>query len=67
MIPQVLFPILSYSLLATIETSISVLIPITYTTSVASGGLGLTSFQLGSILGMVTSNQYRTLMIRAVM
>ncbi|KAJ3869587.1 major facilitator superfamily domain-containing protein [Lentinula novae-zelandiae] len=51
MIPQVLFPILSYSLLATIETSISVLIPITYTTSVASGGLGLTSFQLGSILG----------------
>ncbi|KAJ3880341.1 MFS general substrate transporter [Lentinula edodes] len=51
MIPQVLFPILSYSLLATIETSISVLIPITYTTSIASGGLGLTSFQLGSILG----------------
>ncbi|KAJ3741132.1 major facilitator superfamily domain-containing protein [Lentinula detonsa] len=51
MTPQVLFPILSYSLLATIETSISVLIPITYTTSVASGGLGLTSFQLGSILG----------------
>ncbi|KAJ3843657.1 major facilitator superfamily domain-containing protein [Lentinula raphanica] len=51
MTPQVLFPILSYSLLATIETSISVLIPITYTTSIASGGLGITSFQLGSILG----------------
>ncbi|KAJ4478078.1 major facilitator superfamily domain-containing protein [Lentinula aciculospora] len=51
MIPQVLFPILSYSLLATIETSISVLIPITYTTSITSGGLGLTSFQFGSILG----------------
>ncbi|KAJ3781990.1 major facilitator superfamily domain-containing protein [Lentinula aff. detonsa] len=49
---DVLRPLSSLALLSFLETSISVLIPITYTTSVANGGLGLTAMQVGSLLSI---------------
>ncbi|KAJ3892720.1 major facilitator superfamily domain-containing protein [Lentinula edodes] len=49
---DVLRPLSSLALLSFLETSISVLIPITYTTSIANGGLGLTAMQLGTLLSV---------------
>ncbi|KAJ3880403.1 major facilitator superfamily domain-containing protein [Lentinula edodes] len=49
---DVLRPLSSLALLSFLETSISVLIPITYTTSIANGGLGLTATQLGTLLSV---------------
>ncbi|KAJ3747846.1 major facilitator superfamily domain-containing protein [Lentinula detonsa] len=49
---DVLRPLSSLALLSFLETSISVLIPITYTTSVVNGGLGLTAMQVGSLLSI---------------
>ncbi|GAW05796.1 major facilitator superfamily [Lentinula edodes] len=52
LIPEVLFPIANYSLIALLDSSYTVLIPLTYTTSVAAGGLGLTPFHVGIILSV---------------
>ncbi|KAJ3860108.1 major facilitator superfamily domain-containing protein [Lentinula novae-zelandiae] len=49
---DVLRPLSSLALLSFLETSISVLIPITYTTSIVNGGLGLTAMQLGTLLSI---------------
>ncbi|KAJ3737323.1 major facilitator superfamily domain-containing protein [Lentinula guzmanii] len=52
LIPDVLLPIANYSLIALLDSSYTVLIPLTYTTSVPAGGLGLTPFHVGLILSV---------------
>ncbi|KAJ3976406.1 major facilitator superfamily domain-containing protein [Lentinula raphanica] len=52
LIPEVLLPIANYSLIALLDSSYTVLIPLTYTTSVPAGGLGLTPFHVGLILSV---------------
>ncbi|KAJ4488407.1 major facilitator superfamily domain-containing protein [Lentinula aciculospora] len=52
LIPEVLLPIANYSLIALLDSSYTVLIPLTYTTSVPAGGLGLTPFHVGIILSV---------------
>ncbi|KAJ3968143.1 major facilitator superfamily domain-containing protein [Lentinula raphanica] len=49
---DILRPLSSLALLSSLDTSLSVLIPITYTTSVENGGLGLTAMQVGSLLSI---------------
>ncbi|KAF9037796.1 MFS general substrate transporter [Hymenopellis radicata] len=52
MIRQVLVPLGCFSLLLFTETSYLVLIPLMYSTSIANGGLGFSSFEIGSIMGV---------------
>jgi hypothetical protein len=52
LVPEVLYPVGTYSIIALLDSSYTVLIPLTYTTSVAAGGLGLSPFHVGIILSV---------------
>ncbi|KAF7354729.1 Major facilitator superfamily [Mycena sanguinolenta] len=49
---QLLVPLRCFAALTFTETSYSVLISLMYSTSIENGGLGFSSFQIGSIMGM---------------
>jgi hypothetical protein len=51
-IPSVLIPVTNFALLAFLDQSMIVLIPLIYSTPVHLGGLGLTPSMIGSILGV---------------
>jgi hypothetical protein len=50
LIPDVLLPIINYAFVTFLDASYVVLAPLAYTTSVASGGMGLTPLHVGFIL-----------------
>ncbi|OJT01791.1 Protein ZINC INDUCED FACILITATOR-LIKE 1 [Trametes pubescens] len=51
-IPRVLYPILNYGFLALIDQSVTVLVPLMYSTSIDLGGLGFDPFTIGIIQGV---------------
>lgn len=52
MVPRVLYPILNYGFLALIDQSVTVLVPLVYSTSIDIGGLGFDPFIIGIIQGV---------------
>lgn len=52
LIPRVLYPILNYGFLALIDQSVTVLVPLMYSTSIDIGGLGFDPFTIGIIQGV---------------
>ncbi|EIW57757.1 MFS general substrate transporter [Trametes versicolor FP-101664 SS1] len=52
MVPRVLYPILNYGFLALIDQSVTVLVPLMYSTSIDIGGLGFDPFTIGIIQGV---------------
>ncbi|KAI0833694.1 major facilitator superfamily domain-containing protein [Trametes gibbosa] len=52
LIPRVLYPILNYGFLALIDQSVTVLVPLMYSTSIELGGLGFAPFTIGLIQGI---------------
>ncbi|KAI0714439.1 MFS general substrate transporter [Cerioporus squamosus] len=52
LIPRVLWPIANYGFLALTDQSFVVLVPLMYSTSIALGGLGMSSFTIGVIQGV---------------
>lgn len=52
LVPRVLWAILNYAFLTLLDQSITVLIPLMYSTSIALGGLGFSSFTIGIVQGV---------------
>lgn len=52
LVPRVLYPILNYGFLALIDQSVTVLVPLMYSTSIDIGGLGFDPFTIGIIQGV---------------
>lgn len=52
LVPRVLWAILNYAFLTLLDQSITVLIPLMYSTSIALGGLGFAPFTIGIVQGV---------------
>ncbi|OJT01793.1 hypothetical protein TRAPUB_7849 [Trametes pubescens] len=52
LVPRVLWAILNYAFLTLLDQSITVLIPLMYSTSIALGGLGFSPFTIGIVQGV---------------
>jgi MFS family permease len=50
---EVLIPVINHSFLALMEQCFIVLLPLVYSTSIPNGGLGLSAFEIGTIMGAV--------------
>ncbi|EIW57761.1 MFS general substrate transporter [Trametes versicolor FP-101664 SS1] len=52
LVPRVLWAILNYAFLTLLDQSITVLVPLMYSTSIALGGLGFAPFTIGLVQGV---------------
>ncbi|KAH9846218.1 major facilitator superfamily domain-containing protein [Lenzites betulinus] len=52
LVPRVLYPILNYGFVALVDQSVTVLVPLMYSTSIELGGLGFESFTIGLVQGI---------------